>query len=109
MANGTPLELKAKSDVAGAVLLCVFGVPAAAVTERLSRVAEARKTTIVKEESGKVWARVYPKEKKLDGLLARSVAQAAQAAEATGVALGDATRANLRSMGIVVADQEETV
>lgn len=37
------------------------------------------------------------------------VAQAAQAAEATGVALGDATRANLRSMGIVVAGQEETV
>lgn len=78
VANGTPHELKAKSDVAGAVLLCVFGVPAAALTERLSRVAEARKTTIVKEESGRVWARVYPKEKKLDGFLARSVAQAVQ-------------------------------
>jgi len=37
------------------------------------------------------------------------VARAAEAAEATGVALGDATRANLRSMGIVVAGQEETV
>ncbi|WP_422032590.1 hypothetical protein [Reyranella sp.] len=37
------------------------------------------------------------------------VARAAEAAEATGVALGDTTRANLRSMGIVVAGQEETV
>lgn len=37
------------------------------------------------------------------------VARAAEAAEATGVALSDATRANLRSMGIVVAGQEETV
>lgn len=37
------------------------------------------------------------------------VARAAEAAEATGLALGDATRANLRSMGIVVAGQEETV
>ena len=36
------------------------------------------------------------------------VARAAEAAEATGVALADATRANLRSMGIVVAGQEET-
>jgi len=37
------------------------------------------------------------------------VARAADAAGATGVALSDATRANLRSMGIVVAGQEETV
>lgn len=37
------------------------------------------------------------------------VARAADAAEATGVALSDATRANLRSMGIIVVGQEETV
>jgi hypothetical protein len=37
------------------------------------------------------------------------VERAAQAAEATGAPLSDATRANLRSMGIVVVGQEETV
>ena len=35
------------------------------------------------------------------------VERAAQAAEACGVGLSDATRVNLRSMGISVADQEE--
>jgi hypothetical protein len=37
------------------------------------------------------------------------VERAAQAAEATGAPLSDSTRANLRSMGIVVVGQEETV
>ena len=37
------------------------------------------------------------------------VERAAQAAEATGAPLSDVTRANLRSMGIVVVGQEETV
>ena len=37
------------------------------------------------------------------------VERAAQAAEANGVALAVATRANLRSMGMSVAGQEETV
>lgn len=36
------------------------------------------------------------------------VERAAQAAEANGIELGTATRANLRSMGISVAGQEET-
>lgn len=37
------------------------------------------------------------------------VERAARAAEGTGVTLSDATRANLRAMGIVVAGQEESV
>src|SRR3954465_1864926 len=36
VANGTPSELKHKSDVAGAVQLRVLGVPAATVTQRLA-------------------------------------------------------------------------
>jgi hypothetical protein len=35
------------------------------------------------------------------------VERAAEAAKATGAPLSDATRANLRSMGIVVVGQEE--
>jgi ABC-2 type transport system ATP-binding protein len=78
VANGTPLELKQKSDIAGTVVVCVVGVPAAAITERLSQIPEARKATVIKEEDGKVWARVYPKSANIGGGLARSVAQAAQ-------------------------------
>src|SRR5580693_8866504 len=61
VANGTPQELRAKSEYAGAVLLVARGVNGAQVMEKLSGVANARKTMIVKEESGKVWARIYPK------------------------------------------------
>jgi ABC-2 type transport system ATP-binding protein len=77
VANGTPEELRHKSDQAGAVLLCVAGQPVGAVSERLCHVSAARKSTIVKEENGKVWARVYPKNTNTDGELARSVMQAA--------------------------------
>jgi hypothetical protein len=37
------------------------------------------------------------------------VERAAEAAKATGLTLSEATRANLRAMGISVAGQEETV
>ena len=78
VANGTPRELRQKADGAGAILLCVGGVTAAAVTERMAQVLNARKTTIVKQEEGKVWARIYPKTQNNNGELARNVLQAAQ-------------------------------
>jgi ABC-2 type transport system ATP-binding protein len=77
VANGTPQQLKAKSDMAGTVVLIACGVPGNAVIERLSAVACARKTTIVKEEKGKVCVRVYPKSAEMNGELARQVAAAA--------------------------------
>ncbi|MGA2542270.1 MAG: ABC transporter ATP-binding protein [Verrucomicrobiota bacterium] len=77
VANGTPQQLKAKSEMAGTVLLIARGVPGHLVVERLSSLPGARKTTIVKEEKGKVCARVYPKTPELNGELARQVAAAA--------------------------------
>jgi ABC-2 type transport system ATP-binding protein len=79
VANGTPQELKQKSDVAGAVLLVVRGVAGTQVVERLGGIANARRASIVKEEKGKVWARVYPKGENLNGDLARNVQAAASA------------------------------
>jgi ABC-2 type transport system ATP-binding protein len=79
VANGTPQELKSKSDVAGAVLLVVRGVSGAQLVERLGGVPNARRAAIVKEEKGKVWARVYPKGQNLNGDLAREVLAAAAA------------------------------
>jgi ABC-2 type transport system ATP-binding protein len=75
VANGTPQELKQRSDVAGAVSLRVVGVSADAVKNRLSSVSGARKATIVKEDGGSVWARAYPAEGSVNGTLARGVAE----------------------------------
>src|SRR5277367_6278162 len=77
VANGTPEELKRKSDVAGAVLVVVRGVPGAQVVDKLGGVSNARRAAIVKEEQGKVWARVYPKAANVNGDLARGVLAAA--------------------------------
>ena len=76
VANGTPAELKQRSDVAGAVSLRVIGVAAETVKVRLSSVPGARKATIVREEAGSVWARAYPAEGSVNGALARNVADA---------------------------------
>ena len=79
VANGTPHELKQKSDVAGAVLLIVKGVAGTQLVERLGAVPNARRAAIIKEEQGKVWARVYAKGENRDGDLARNVMAAASA------------------------------
>ncbi len=73
VANGTPQELKQKSDIAGTVLVAVRGLSAAQVTERLGAIPDARRAAIVKEEQGKVLARVYPKGAGVNGDLARSI------------------------------------
>jgi ABC-2 type transport system ATP-binding protein len=75
VANGTPQELKQRSDVAGAVSLRVLGVPADSVKQRLAGVAGASKAAIVKETAGVVWARVYPTDKSVNGSFARAVAE----------------------------------
>jgi ABC-2 type transport system ATP-binding protein len=73
VASGTPQELKRKSEIGGAVLLVARGVTGKQVTDRLSGVPNARKATLVREENGKVWARVYPKIESQNGDLARNV------------------------------------
>jgi ABC-2 type transport system ATP-binding protein len=74
VANGTPSELKHKSDVAGAVLIRVRGVNMGELKDRLNQSGAARKVMIVKEDRGAVTARVYPKGS-TDGELARTVAE----------------------------------
>src|SRR5512136_1918862 len=70
VANGTPAELKAKSEVAGAVSLRVLGVPADLVKQKLSNVPGSKKTSIVKEDPTAVWARVYSQSAGTQGALA---------------------------------------
>jgi ABC-2 type transport system ATP-binding protein len=61
VANGTPQELRQKSDWAGAVTLRVNGVNAAALTQKLSQLSTVKKVVILKEEATRVTARVFPK------------------------------------------------
>src|SRR5947207_5601070 len=67
VANGTPQELKAKSEIAGAVSVHVLGVTSDIVKLKLGQIANARKAAIVKEEASGVWARVYPQSASING------------------------------------------
>jgi ABC-2 type transport system ATP-binding protein len=75
VANGTPQELKAKSDVAGAVSLRVLGVSSDVLKLKLGQIPSARKAAIVKEEPAGVWVRVYPQASSKNGELARNVGE----------------------------------
>src|SRR5438128_5719689 len=73
VANGTPAELKQRSDVAGAVTLRVGGMNGAALGQKLSQLSTARKTSVLKEEPTAVTARVFPQPNCRNGELARSI------------------------------------
>jgi ABC-2 type transport system ATP-binding protein len=82
VANGTPQQLRQKSEWAGAVTLRVNGVTAAALQQKLGQLSTVKKTVIVKEEATSVTARVFPKSGGVNaapaGALAQSIADAAQ-------------------------------
>lgn len=79
VANGTPEQLKQKSDLAGAVLVRVAGVSATELRDKLSQIQGARRALIIKEETGRAAVRVYPQGANKNGDLARSVAELATA------------------------------
>jgi ABC-2 type transport system ATP-binding protein len=75
VANGTPQQLKQRSDVAGAVLLRASGVSASAIKQRLAQLPTVKRTSIIKEESFSVLARIYPQSTCANGELARSIGE----------------------------------
>jgi ABC-2 type transport system ATP-binding protein len=77
VANGTPQELRQRSDWAGAVTLRVSGINAAALNQKLSQLATVKRMTILEEKATSVSARVFPKPT-ANGALARSISEAAQ-------------------------------
>ena len=78
VANGTPEQLRQKSEWAGAVTVRVNGVNAAALTQKLGQLATVKKTLILREEATRVTARVFPKTGGVNGALAQSIADSAQ-------------------------------
>src|SRR3989442_880038 len=61
VANGTPAQLRQKSEWAGAVTLRVSGISAVALNQKLSRISVVKRTAILKEDSTSVTARVFPR------------------------------------------------
>jgi ABC-2 type transport system ATP-binding protein len=76
VANGTPAELKARSDLAGAVHVRARDLPPQLLAERLGQVPGASRVEMIGEGPGFVDARVYP-ERGAAATLTRSVAEAA--------------------------------
>lgn len=76
VANGTPQELRRRSDWAGAVSLRVSGSTGAAISQKLGALPVVKRVTIVDEKPDGVTARIYPREN--NGHLSRAVMEAAQ-------------------------------
>jgi ABC-2 type transport system ATP-binding protein len=80
VANGTPQQLRQKSEGAGAVTLRVNGVTGAVVSQKLAQLSIVKKTVILKEEATSVTARVFPKSGGVNaapnGALAQGIADA---------------------------------
>jgi len=77
VANGTPSQLRQKSEWAGAVTLRVSGISGVALNQKLSQISVVKRTAILKEDSTSVTARVFPRSD-VNGSLASSIADAAQ-------------------------------
>jgi ABC-2 type transport system ATP-binding protein len=77
VANGTPQELRQKSEWAGAVTIRVSGINAVALNQRLAQIPMVKRTTIVEDGASRVTARVYPKAD-VNGGLAAKIVEAAQ-------------------------------
>jgi ABC-2 type transport system ATP-binding protein len=75
VANGSPQELKRKSNLAGAVTIRVPGVNAASLKPKLDTIAIAGKSVILEELPQATVARVFPRSDLADGLLAIEVGQ----------------------------------
>src|SRR5438445_7103028 len=77
VANGTPAELKQRSEVAGAVTLRAGGVTGPALGQKLSQLSTARKISVLKDDAACVTARVFPQPNCRNGELARGIYETA--------------------------------
>jgi ABC-2 type transport system ATP-binding protein len=77
VANGTPQQLRQKSDWAGAVTLRVSGINGTALNQKLTQLPLVKRMTVLREDATSVTARVFPKSN-VNGALAAHIADAAQ-------------------------------
>jgi ABC-2 type transport system ATP-binding protein len=77
VANGTPSELRARSELAGAVTVRVAAQSAAVLTPKLGGLPTVRKANVVEETEGAAVVRVFPSSNAQNGDLARSISELA--------------------------------
>jgi ABC-2 type transport system ATP-binding protein len=77
VANGTPQQLRQKSDWAGAVTLRVSGINSATLNQKLSQLSVVKRTAVLREDASGVTVRIFPKSN-VNGALASNIADAAQ-------------------------------
>jgi len=77
VANGTPEELKSRSDRSGAVSLTLSGTSASAVTAKLSAMSSVLRSEILLDEPTRLAVRAFPEKSKLVGAFAAAIAEMA--------------------------------
>jgi ABC-2 type transport system ATP-binding protein len=77
VADGTPADLKARSELAGSVSLKVKGTAASAIRGKIDAIDLVAKTTTVEEQDGLAWVRAFPKDAPKNGEVSAAVAAAA--------------------------------
>jgi ABC-2 type transport system ATP-binding protein len=75
VANGTPIELKQKSTLAGALTIKVAGVNGMVLKSKLDSLALAKKSVLLDEKPEWVLARIFPASTGANGSLARQVGE----------------------------------
>ncbi len=78
VANGTPQELKSKSEYAGAVTLTLRGAAASDVTGKLDALSAVKETKIIADDDGRLVLRCIAKKNHVNGIFSRVVAELAQ-------------------------------
>ena len=73
VANGTPEELKNKSELAKSFVLTVSGLEASVIREKLNTIVQTERVSIVKDAPPKVVARVFPKTDAANGELGAAI------------------------------------
>src|SRR5271169_7068 len=76
VANGTPQQLRQKSEWAGAVTARFIGAQNAALNQRLLHLSPVKKVTVVDDKDGHVTVRAFPKSSG-NGALAQAIGEAA--------------------------------
>lgn len=77
VANGTPSELRQRADGAGAVLVRLLNVDAAAAREKLAALSDARKVLVIHQEGAGVAIRVFAQKGAASSALSRAISQLA--------------------------------
>jgi len=75
VANGSPAELKQRSEIAGTVSLRVAGATAETLRLKLAQLPAVRKVAVLKEEPAAVQARIYPQTRSQDSAFARTLCE----------------------------------